>query len=168
MPPAGYFCLPFLSLLRIRILCTSLWASRNINQHQLKLRTPVRYHELSFLDKNQSSPDRERVSNRGDTEISTPLLLWTALPLSCFLSQMSGTKCQGKQCRCLWNLPKHLSDRHTAEPGLGTPWLPGPQPAHSCGQSRTVLPIHAPADQIVLVIWVQHGASPARLLPFQS
>lgn len=125
VPPTGHFCLPFLALLRIRILCTFSQTSRNINQHQLRLLTPVRCHELCFSDEKQSLSDRYRGSNRGDWKFPV-IRLWVTLPFHFFLSQMAGTPWQGQ-----WNLAKHLSNmgclHPTANPGAGNPpahWTP--------------------------------------------
>lgn len=171
MPPTGYFCLPFPSLLKIRVLCTFLQASRNINQHQLRFLTPLRHHKLCFSDENRSSPDRHRGSNRGDWKF--PAISCSELPSHCFFCPKwqiqhaeESNASVGGAFQSIWV----MWGTHTTLWSLllGNLQLPGPQPVHPCGQRRVAFPILVTADQIVVVIWVRRGAIPAWLLPFRS
>lgn len=126
VPPRGNFWLPFPVLLKIRTLCTFFPTSRNINQHQLRLLTPVSCHELCFFDEKQSLSDRYRGSYRGDWKFPV-ICLSQSPPYYIFFCPIW----QGQWYRCQWNLPKHLSNiehlHPTANPGAGSPpahWTP--------------------------------------------
>lgn len=172
VPPRGNFWLPFPALLKIRILCTFFQTSRNINQHQLRLLTPVSCHELCFSDEKQSLSDRYRGSYRGDWKF--PVICLSESPsyyiFFCPKWQVQHDKDSDTGASGTFQSTSVTSGIYTPRQilVLGTLQLTGHQPVHPGGQSRAAFPILVTADQTLSALWVHHGASPARLFPCQS
>lgn len=162
----------FSSLLRIRTLCTFVRASRSFYQHQLRPHTPVWYSLSSaFQTKSRArQTGREAVTETEDFQsspvLSCPPIKSLSVPNSRSNTARESNAALGRNFQSIsaaWGTYTALQS-----PVLGTPQLSGPQPIHPQGQNQAAFLIWVPSDQIISVMCIQRGVSPARLLPSRA